>query len=361
MKQIEQLIPLVNALVYYSQIHTVTGVRAANMVDHETAWRKAQKWLWDNCNIVNGEYVLNKVQNDAVSDTTESAGDKKEKQKISDGDIWFKNTFQSLLGAEVYMVALGIKKEIDRKMLADWILEHYPDNPIKIKPEGNTQANPSIQCSVCGQWKRLHGKGVQRFYSCCGPNGEYGHLKPVCDECCKNSCPYRIASPESSKKTIQLDVCIVTSHLTEEQAILKIMGEEIVITPLPNTAQKDWLIEVLSMPCILSKDNRRKEEMRSQLEATHPDKDNGKAVDIVCDATVYKSPYPSVVTYRSDKNFVVRLKAFVDKSLSKFGFSLPDEFYQLFNNSEDYFFESKTNENAVAPNQAVDIDSLAEE
>jgi hypothetical protein len=57
-------------------------------------------------------------------------------------------------------------------MLADWILEHYPDNPIKIKPEG-------------------------------------------------------------SKKTIRLDVCI-TSHLTEEQVILKIieaLGEEIVITP----------------------------------------------------------------------------------------------------------------------------------
>jgi hypothetical protein len=42
---------------------------------------------------------------------------------------------------------------------------------------------------------------------------------------------------ESSKKTIQLDICI-TSHLTEEQAILKIieaLGEEIVITP----AQKE--------------------------------------------------------------------------------------------------------------------------
>jgi hypothetical protein len=84
-------------------------------------------WKWvedgisiDVSNLKWGELIVSYdlppvEQNDAVSDTTESAsstvaGDKKEKQKISDGDIWFKNTFQSLLGAEVYMVELGIKK-----------------------------------------------------------------------------------------------------------------------------------------------------------------------------------------------------------------------------------------------------------
>lgn len=59
--------------------------------------------------------------------------------------------------------------------------------------------NPSMQCSVCGQWKRLVIKGdpdapeygLQRFYSCCGDNGEYEHLLPVCDECCKKKCPYK--------------------------------------------------------------------------------------------------------------------------------------------------------------------------
>jgi len=53
-----------------------------------------------------------------------------------------------------------------------------------------------MQCSVCGQWKRLHGKdeqgiAIQRFYSCCGKNGEHVHEKEVCDECCKKNCPYK--------------------------------------------------------------------------------------------------------------------------------------------------------------------------
>ena len=61
----------------------------------------------------------------------------------------------------------------------------------------NSERNPSIQCSVCGRWMRLHGKSedgaaIQRFYSCCGENGEYEHENPVCDECCKNGCPYNL-------------------------------------------------------------------------------------------------------------------------------------------------------------------------
>ncbi len=65
-------------------------------------------------------------------------------------------------------------------------------------------SNPSMQCSVCGQWKRLHGKddegkAIQRFYSCCGENGEYEHEKNVCDDCCKEKCPYK---PEQQKQSI---------------------------------------------------------------------------------------------------------------------------------------------------------------
>lgn len=63
----------------------------------------------------------------------------------------------------------------------------------------NNQSNPSMQCSVCGQWKRLtgtdeHGHEVRRFYPCCGANGEYEHEKPVCTDCCTENeltkCPY---------------------------------------------------------------------------------------------------------------------------------------------------------------------------
>jgi hypothetical protein len=58
--------------------------------------------------------------------------------------------------------------------------------------------NPSLQCSVCGQWKRLHGVdadgiAIQRFYSCCINHlGEIvQHDKEVCDECCKKNCPFK--------------------------------------------------------------------------------------------------------------------------------------------------------------------------
>jgi hypothetical protein len=39
----------VQALVYYSQIHTVTGVQPVELPSHNDAWRVVQKWLWDNC------------------------------------------------------------------------------------------------------------------------------------------------------------------------------------------------------------------------------------------------------------------------------------------------------------------------
>jgi hypothetical protein len=61
-------------------------------------------------------------------------------------------------------------------------------------------SNPSMQCSVCGQWKRQtgtddNGQEVRRFYPCCGPNGEYDHEKNVCTDCCTENaqttkCPY---------------------------------------------------------------------------------------------------------------------------------------------------------------------------
>jgi hypothetical protein len=58
-EKINELIKQVEALVYYSQIHTVKGVRAAHMPDHETAWRKAQQWLWDKCKADEmGNYAL---------------------------------------------------------------------------------------------------------------------------------------------------------------------------------------------------------------------------------------------------------------------------------------------------------------
>jgi len=60
-----------------------------------------------------------------------------------------------------------------------------------------SERNPILQCSVCGQWKRLHGKdsdgnAIQRFYSCCGEHGEKEHVKNVCVDCCNLKCPYRL-------------------------------------------------------------------------------------------------------------------------------------------------------------------------
>lgn len=62
----------------------------------------------------------------------------------------------------------------------------------------NSNSNPSLQCSVCGQWMRLHGKddngnAIQRFHGSCEDKegNNYSHDKEVCDECCKLKCPYR--------------------------------------------------------------------------------------------------------------------------------------------------------------------------
>lgn len=69
--------------------------------------------------------------------------------------------------------------------------------------------NPRLQCSVCGHWMRLHGKdenglAIQRFYSCCGPNGEYEHLKNVCAKCCDEKCPF----DPSKNKTLSNEASI---------------------------------------------------------------------------------------------------------------------------------------------------------
>lgn len=56
-----------------------------------------------------------------------------------------------------------------------------------------SQENPSLQCSICGQWKRLFGKDkdgfhVQRFFGGCDltTDREYiEHSPDVCAECCK--------------------------------------------------------------------------------------------------------------------------------------------------------------------------------
>lgn len=53
---INRLIKLVQELVYYSQIHTVTGV--ISDIPHDKVWREAQQWLWNNCKIIEGEYFL---------------------------------------------------------------------------------------------------------------------------------------------------------------------------------------------------------------------------------------------------------------------------------------------------------------
>lgn len=58
MEKLQRLIELTNALVYYSQISTVKGVQPVEMPTHDAAWREAQQWLWDNCNIVEGKYIL---------------------------------------------------------------------------------------------------------------------------------------------------------------------------------------------------------------------------------------------------------------------------------------------------------------
>lgn len=54
----QAIIPFVNELVYYSQIHTVEGVISGSGITHDQAWRKVRQFIWDNCNIVDHEYIL---------------------------------------------------------------------------------------------------------------------------------------------------------------------------------------------------------------------------------------------------------------------------------------------------------------
>jgi len=62
-KEFEKIIPVLNALVYYSQISTVQNVRPVGMDSHDEAWRKGQKWLWKNCDLINGQYRLKSGSN----------------------------------------------------------------------------------------------------------------------------------------------------------------------------------------------------------------------------------------------------------------------------------------------------------
>jgi hypothetical protein len=57
----------------------------------------------------------------------------------------------------------------------------------------------------------------------------------------------------------------------------------------------------------------------------------------------YKSPYEAVVTYKSDKNFTVRLKAMINRAMTCAGYSASDEKFkriiESFDNSEECLFE----------------------
>jgi len=46
-----------------------------------------------------------------------------EKSQISNEDHWFDSNLRCLLGGEIALIKKGTKKEIDRKMLAEWILK----------------------------------------------------------------------------------------------------------------------------------------------------------------------------------------------------------------------------------------------
>lgn len=71
-----------------------------------------------------------------------------------------------------------------------------------IHPKDKQADNPRLQCSVCGNWKRLHGRDdtgamVYRFFGGCGHNAGNDHLSgrpsadgcnDVCDSCCQIAC-----------------------------------------------------------------------------------------------------------------------------------------------------------------------------
>jgi hypothetical protein len=53
---IEVPIDVIEALIYYSQIHEVTNVRPAGMLSHKAAWLRAQQHLWDQCEVIDSKY-----------------------------------------------------------------------------------------------------------------------------------------------------------------------------------------------------------------------------------------------------------------------------------------------------------------
>ncbi len=51
----------------------------------------------------------------------------------------------------------------------------------------DNENNPRMQCNMCGQWKRLFGRGEQIFYGGCVLEKQGGdpHTENVCEDCCK--------------------------------------------------------------------------------------------------------------------------------------------------------------------------------
>lgn len=68
-----------------------------------------------------------------------------------------------------------------------------------VHPKDKRSSNPRLQCSVCGQWKRLQTNDPDRpyrFYGGCGFTGG-DHLagkvgadgcREVCTDCCETEC-----------------------------------------------------------------------------------------------------------------------------------------------------------------------------
>jgi hypothetical protein len=73
----------------------------------------------------------------------------------------------------------------------------------------------------------------------------------------------------------------------------------------------------------------------------------GKAIE----QPKYKSPYESEVTYKSDKNFVVRLKAMIGAAMLDSGYSISgkkyDQLIEYFDNCDERLFDSSE----PSPNQ----------
>jgi hypothetical protein len=146
--------------------------------------------------------LLNKVQNDEPSVATESAS-------------------SNVAGQIPFIVAIKSIRdyfgEHDKSQFEHWAYSYLnkllQQNIEKSNVLFNTDIDVLGNCANCGVEFHIHKQ-----------QGDPDNQVKI--------------KPEGSKKTIRLDVCIVTSKLTEEQAILKIieaLGEEIVITP----AQKE--------------------------------------------------------------------------------------------------------------------------